>query len=168
MYVELVQLAERPGALELAQVASTEHQAIVAADLMEATLRGGDRAAWSTEALAEADAALARIVDAVNQADGLIDGYLRQRRYALPLFPVPRLVAEWSRAIARYYLHRNSITDERSDPIARDYRDALRQLQQVVDGKLSLGPEDPQAPKTEGVQISAAERVWDRNTLRDF
>lgn len=38
-YVTLLQLAEMPGALELAQVASDKHQRPVAAELMELTLR---------------------------------------------------------------------------------------------------------------------------------
>ena len=43
-YVTLPQLAEIPGALELAQVATDQHAAaVVDATLMELTLRAGDR-----------------------------------------------------------------------------------------------------------------------------
>lgn len=169
MYIALVQLAERPGAQELAQVASTVHQDVVPDALMEATLRAADRSAWTSDEQALADAAAARITEAVLQADGLIDGYLRRRGYAVPLSPVPRLVAEWSRQISRYYLHKDTITDERSSPIARDYRDALRLLQLVADGKLNLGEDDPLASAVErDVRSFGQERVFTADKLGDY
>ena len=51
-YVTLLQLAEMPGALELAQVASDKHQRPVAAELMELTLRAGDRGGYPAAAIA--------------------------------------------------------------------------------------------------------------------
>ena len=142
-YVTLQQLAEMPGALELAQVATDEHaRAIVDASLMELTLRGEDRSAWSAEEIAEADKALVRITQAVEEAGGVIDGYLA-RRYALPLDRTPSIMVTWARAITRYKLHKDRATDDRTDPIARDYRDAIRFLELVAAGKFSLGLEDP-------------------------
>lgn len=167
-YVTHIELAERPGARELAQVASTEHQAIVDYELMDATLRGGDRSAWLADAIAEADQALARIDDAVTEADGLIDGFLAKRGY-LPLSPVPPVVTGWSRAIARYLLHKGRISDDRTDPIARDYRDALKLLQLTADGKFSLGAEDPVvvAGGTD-VRFSGDANVFGRDQLGAF
>ncbi|MBZ8143413.1 hypothetical protein CLD22_26605, partial [Rubrivivax gelatinosus] len=142
-YVTHLQLAERPGARELAQVASPDHAAVVADELMDATLRGGDRAAWSEDERAVADAALARIDQVVAQADSLIDGFLVKRGYPLPLNPVPLIVAAWATAIARYQLHKDRIGDEKTDPIARDYRDAMKLLQLTSTGQFSLGADDP-------------------------
>ncbi|UYC12285.1 DUF1320 domain-containing protein [Xanthomonas sp. CFBP 8445] len=141
-YVTLAQLAEIPGAVELAQVASDDQRAPVTADLMALTLRAGDRSSYSADAIAQADAAAARIVSAIAQADSLINGYLG-RRYTLPLAKVHPMLATWSRAITRYTLHGDRISDERTDPIARDYRDALRFLEQIAAGKFSLGLDDP-------------------------
>ena len=87
-YISHVQLAERPGARELAEVATATHEHIVAAELMEATLQGGDRSAWSADEIAVADDALQRIDDAVSDAQATIDGFLGKRGY-LPLNPVP-------------------------------------------------------------------------------
>jgi len=160
MYVTTVQLAERPGALELSQVASSESADVVDADLLDAALRGTPNS--------ESADALARILDAVSEADALIDGYLAKRNYTLPLSPVPGLVSAWSRAIARYLLHKNRISDEKTDPIARDYRDALRLLQQVVDGKFSLGIADP-AVATGGMpDFVAPDRVFTRDSLDTY
>lgn len=168
-YVTHTELAERPGARELAQVASAEHQDIVDYGLMDASLRGTDRSAWPADTVAGADAALLRIADAVREADGIIDGFLARRGYPLPLNPVPQVVAAWSRAVARYLLHKGRISDERSDPIARDYRDALKLLQLTADGKFSLGGQDPVATASStDVRFTGDAPVFSRDQLKAF
>ena len=165
MYVTLAQLAERPGARDLSQLASTEHETVVDYELMDLTLRGGDRSAYAADLVAAADEAAERITQAVGDADGVINGYLARRAYALPLSPVPSIVTTWSRAIARYFLSKDQITDERTHPVARDYRDALRLLQLTADGKFSLGIDDPQADVGLGtVDIAGDERVFSRQS----
>lgn len=141
-YVTPAQLAEIPGALELSQVASDDQRMPVPADLMDLTLRGGDRSTFDPDLVAQADAALARVMRVVAEADAIIDGYLA-RRYAVPMTKQLDLLATWSRAITRYKLHGDRQGDERTDPIVRDYRDALKLLQLTADGKFSLGAEDP-------------------------
>lgn len=169
MYASLAQLAEIPGARELAQVASDEYAPVVDAELMNLTLRGQDRSAYEADAIAAADAAAERITRAVVEADAIIDGYLARRGYPLPLSPVPNLVAGWSRAIARYILHKVRISDERTDPIARDYRDALKFLQLTADGKFSLGADDPQADVGLGTtEFHGDARVFARGASRAF
>lgn len=168
-YITHTALAERPGARELAQVASAEHRPIVDAALMDATLRYDDRSAWSVDEQTEADAALARIADAVAEADATIDGFLARRGYALPLEPVPGIVAGWSRAIARYLLHKSRISLESNDPIVRDYRDALRLLQLTADGKFSLGADDAVATgSATDVRFDAPAPVFGRAQLKAF
>lgn len=167
-YVTHPQLAERPGARELAQVASDEHQPLVAYELMELTLLAGDRSAFTADQIAAADGALQRIDDAVADADGLIDGYLRKAAYPLPLSPVHRLVTVWSRSITRYYLHRNRRSLESDDVIVRDYRDALKLLQQLVDGKLSLGADDDVAQSGVGSPLIKKGCTPVRDALRDY
>lgn len=170
MYVTPASLAELPGALEISQVASTEHAAaLVEPALMELTLRDGDRSAYSPEEVAAADAALARVNAAIADADAAIEGYLRMRSYVLPLDPVPPIVTTWARAITRYYLHKHLLSSEAKDPIVRDYQDALKFLGLVAAGKFSLGAGDVVAPVDGGSpQVCAPPRVFDANTLRDF
>lgn len=164
MYITPAQLAERPGARELAQVATRERDAIVADDLMEATLRVTDRSSWSSDLVAIADDALARINEAITGAAGTIDGFLA-RRYTLPLPTVPTIVTEWSRSITRYLLHKDRISGEGTDPILRDYRDAMKTLALTADGKFSLGADDPVLNDTEAadVQFVADGRVFRRD-----
>lgn len=142
MYITPDQLADRPGATEIAEVATPEREAIVDADLMAATLTDGDRSQWSADQIAVADATLATVQDAIDDADSLVDGYLANR-YSLPLAKVPGVLVVWTRAITRYLLHKNRKSMESDDPIVRDYRDALKALGLVAAGKLSLGADDP-------------------------
>lgn len=170
MYITHADLVERPGARELAEVATAQHEQLVPYELMEQTLLGGNRAAWNAGEIARADEALARIDDATKRAGELIDGYLVRRGYLPLAVPPPGIVVEWCRAIARYYLHQNRIADEKSDPIARDYRDALRLLQQTADGKFFLGADDMLATTTSAidVQFESDENVFNRDELRSF
>lgn len=167
MYVTLAQLAERPGALELAQLASDPHEPVLDAELMDRTLRGLDRSAYTPAEIARADAAAARIAEAVAEATARIDGYLGQRGYPLPLSPVPGLVAGWCRDIARYLLSGERPTDDRSDPVVRGYRDAIRMLEQLAQGKLSLGAGDPLSvgPADGTVELASRARLFTRDSL---
>lgn len=169
-YITAVQLAERPGAKELSQVATAEHLRLVPAGLMEATLRGGDRSTWTPDELTAADDALQRIEDAVRQAESLVDGYLARRGYNLPLNPVPELVTGWVRDIARYLLHKDRGGKEDTDPIVRAYRDALKFLDLTATGRFSLGAADPiQAdPNSLDVRFDASPNVFNRDQLRSY
>lgn len=173
MYCTALQLADARLARELAQIATPEREAIVADALMEATLRGEDRGAFDPAAIVVADAALAHIEAALVDADAVIDGYLRARRpdpYVVPLDPVPDIVTVWARWIARYLLHKDRVgTSEQQDPIVRDYREALKFLQLVADGKFSLGASDPLPPAGAGApEVCAPERVFTHDALRDY
>ncbi|MEG1971314.1 MAG: DUF1320 domain-containing protein [Burkholderiaceae bacterium] len=167
-YLKHIDLAERPGAKELAQIASAEHGDIVESALMDATLRGADRSAWLPEAITQADATVARIDNAVAEADATIDGFLTRRGYVLPLFPVPTIVTGWSRAIARYLLHKNRQSMESTDPIVRDYRDALKLLGLTAEGKFSLGATDTVVAAAADVRFTSDPAVFDRRELKAF
>ena len=73
-YITHAQLAERPGARELAQVATAQHERLVPYELMEAALTGGDTSAWPAEDVQRAEDAIKRIDDAVADAVAVIDG----------------------------------------------------------------------------------------------
>jgi phage gp36-like protein len=167
-YITHQQLLDRPGSRELAEVASNEDGDMVPYELMALTLSGADRSAFEPEQIADADEALARIDDAVADADGVIDGYLRKGGYTLPLDPVPRLVVVWCRAISRYYLHKNRGRLESDDTVVRDYKDALRLLEQAASGKLSLGADDEVVEIGAGMPQFTKGSCRVRNALKDY
>lgn len=169
-YITHQQLAEKPGAQELAQVATAQHEPVVDADLMDATLRGEDRTAWDAEAVERADAALVRIDESMTGAEGIINGFLVKRGYSLPLNPVPRLVTEWTRDIGRYSLHKDRISSEGTDPILRAYRDAMKLLAMVADGTFHLGVDDQLLtdPNRIDVRFKGDQRRFSRRELDAF
>ena len=173
MYCTAVQLADSRLTRELSQIATPERVAILDDSLMEATLRGTDRASFDPVLVSIADEALVHVEKALADADGVIDGYLRSRKptpYTVPLDPVPDVVSVWARWIARYLMHKDRVhTTDQQDPIVRDYKEALRFLQLVADGKFSLGPLDPLPPAGAGIaQVCAPERVFTQESLRDY
>jgi phage gp36-like protein len=167
-YISHAELADRPGARELAEQATPQHLTVVDFALMEATLLGTDRSAWSADEIAVADEALARVDLAVADAEAFIDGFLDQRGY-LPLYPVPRIVANWARMIARYYLHKDRVGSDDNDPVLRDYRDALKMLQLTADGKFSIGLTEPEKKTngTESPSFTKGKSVF-RDALEDY
>lgn len=175
-YITPAELAERPGAREIAQVASLQHQMVTDDALMDATLRGTDRSSWAPEEQAAADIALARVLDATSEAGALIDGYLVQRGYQLPLELPPAstgksVLTAWARAITRYLLNKDRVTDASKDPVARDYQDALKMLGMLAQGKYSLGVADPEASAQAGttdVRFAGEAPVFGRQQLRSF
>lgn len=167
-YLTHADLLDNPGALELAEVASDEQAPPVAPELLAALLRGEDVGAWPVQDVAAGQRAVARIDAAVADADAVIDGYLAKRGYPLPLVPVHRLVAAWSRAIARHTLHKNRLAGEGKDPITRAYRDALALLAQAQAGKFSLGVGDAVANDTTDARFCYAPNVFGRDQLKAF
>jgi len=170
VYVTPANLADGPEALkELSELYGVD------ADLLAATMAAGDRSGWPADEVALADAAVESLERFIKQADGEVDARLAVRGYPLPQNPeqFPILVV-WARAIARYHVHRQrDRTSEETGRIERDYRDALRALDQVAAGKLSLGAGDPMVPDptdTEGgsVRIAGNPRLFSRDSLRSL
>ncbi|MDH1681131.1 DUF1320 domain-containing protein [Pseudomonas chengduensis] len=169
MYIELAELAEQPGAQELAQVATPRRLPMAKPELLDAMLREQDLSGWPAGDIEVATAALDVIVAAVNDAQGYIDGFLARRGYQLPLAKRFGIVTRWARAITRYSLHQDRLSGEQNDPIVRDYRDALKFLQLVAEGKFSLGQDDPLTPPSSGAPaFSKPARVFSHDTLKDF
>lgn len=173
MYCTPAQLADAKLARELAQVATPERMTIPADAVMERVLRGADTSADPAGEVISAQAALAVVEEALRNADGVIDGYLCMRKptaYAVPMTPVPEIVTVWARWIARYLLHKDRVnTEERTDPVVRDYKDAIKFLEQVRDGKFSLGVDDPLPPASGGMPESCGpDRQFTMDSLRDF
>lgn len=164
-YLTLAQLSEKPGASELAQVATAQHRKVVAPELMELTLLSGDRSGFDVEAIAVADDALARIIEIVAEVDQSIDSYIRRRVPTVPVVPAPAVLTRIARAFVRYELHKDVLSGD--DPIVRDYKDKRSLLEAIRDGKVTLGEGDPVAATPDGsVHVSSRPRLFTRNSLR--
>ncbi len=166
MYVTPAQLADgSEAAKELAELFGVDQALLVA------VIAGDDTGSWEPDDVTVAEAALASIERFITQTDGEVDARLAVRGYTLPMsavqFPV---LTVWARAIARYHLNRQrDKTNEESGRVERDYRDALRALDAVAAGKLSLGAGDPLAAGSSdlgAVRIESQPRIFSRDSTR--
>lgn len=105
---------------------------------------------------------LTSLTAALDQAASEIDSYLRSR-YPVPLSPVPSLVKRYAIDIALYLCSPDaaSATDEKR----RRYEDAIRWLEKVAEGKLSLGAEEPTVDSSTP-QLSYSPRLFSRSSMR--
>ncbi|OOF65131.1 gp436 family protein [Rodentibacter sp. Ppn85] len=168
MYISLQQLSEKPGVMELAQVTAQVGQPPADWRVIDKIIDGEDTSGVQPETLEKAQQAIARIEEVIADASALIDGYLRQRGYKLPFKQTPRILTTWARAIVRYSLHQHLISEEKNSPIVRDYRDALKLLQLVAEGKFSLGMEDELVPASGFPKFTKRDRVFTAETLKDY
>ncbi|HSV29458.1 MAG TPA: DUF1320 domain-containing protein [Candidatus Omnitrophota bacterium] len=109
------------------------------------------------------DVLAAVIGDAERDIDAQLGG-----RYQVPLASVPDLVKRLACQLARYYLHRV----QPPEWVRSGYSDAMRQLGEIRDGRVSL---DGVAPAPAPVQASAGRvagvsepRVFTPSNLRGF
>jgi phage gp36-like protein len=107
------------------------------------------------------------IASAIEQAGDEIDAYLGSR-YGLPLTSVPRLLVGVCCDVARYRLCGAEVTE--TEAARQRYKDALKLLEAVRDGKLSLGLDAAQtAVEAAGtVLIQPGRRVFTADSLGDY
>ena len=155
-------LLDRFGAEELAAVATPREFNRPPPALLRALINDGDLSAWSEEEIAAAGEAAYRMQVAVDDAEHDINFYIGTR-YSLPLSPVPATLTRVASDIARFRLYDDHATEE----VRQRYKDALRMLEQIAQGKLDLGIAEPQA--TGGApDFRTPGRLFTHSTLEDL
>lgn len=81
---------------------------------------------------------------AIDRADNKINGYLRGKQNPLPLSPVPPLIKDISVSLAVFQLYRRRPNVEIPDPVERDLKMAVKDLEGIRDGKILIA--DPGSP----------------------
>ena len=113
------------------------------------------------------------ILDSViSSADATIDGYLQVRKAEVPLSPVPNLIKDFSVAISIFYLHSRRGIEFGVDDIKRvRYENAIKTLEKIAEGKLSLG-EGSSSPQTETggpkTNKTSNDSVFTRDSMEGF
>jgi phage gp36-like protein len=110
-----------------------------------------------------------RVEEALKQAQAEVDGYLGGR-YRVPLSPVPEAARRLTADIALYNLYARTV--EAIPETRRErYRNAVRQLEAVARGEMSLGVEPaPSAPADSSAESSTPTdgRTFSREKLEGF
>jgi len=110
------------------------------------------------------------VTEAIAKADSEIDAYLAAQ-YDVPLSPVPALIRNLSTDIAIYNLYSRRV-EEIPQTRAERYKNAIRILEKISKGEISLGTGDPgvSASADESAEISKTEedRIFTRTKLEGF
>lgn len=166
------------GASESAALATPDWLRVIPAQLLNATVEGADRSNWDEQQCYAADLALARINDALRDADSEINSAL-SANYSVPLAGdapewVHELLRSVARALARWWLaddsERYDETGRPVSPIADRARWGRQQLASIAKGQLRLLPAPAVSAATSlgSSAIAAPERVWTEHTLGGF
>ena len=104
---------------------------------------------------------------ALADADAEIDSYLAGR-YTLPLAGTFPALVRHACNLARYHLSGADVTEV--EAVRNRYKDAIRWLESVRDGKTRLAADAAGLPATEPARISVVgpERTFTSDTLADF
>ncbi len=108
------------------------------------------------------------VVDkAITNADAEIDGYCG-KRYSVPLLPVPPVICKLSVDVAIYNLfsRRQGAPEDRRTR----YKDAIKFLENVAKGLVSLGEDDPDTPPSSShkPQMTQSDPVFSRESLKGW
>ena len=109
----------------------------------------------------------AKVTRAIADADATIDAYC-QGRYSIPLDPVPGKMRQVSVDLAVYNLY--SRRGDAAPETRKDrHKEAIRFLEKVSEGKISLGASTP-SPETTGnsVEIGHNDRIFTRDDMSGF
>ncbi|MBP1852689.1 gp436 family protein [Rhizobium halophytocola] len=107
------------------------------------------------------------LATAIDDAAGLIDGYLKKVA-ELPLTVVPPVLQKFNADIALYYLYGDNA--DKDSPVTRTYNDAVSFLKDVAKGlvELSDGAEVPAVSGDGAIRTAAPVRVFTRDSLKGF
>jgi phage gp36-like protein len=106
------------------------------------------------------------VTRAIADADATIDAYC-QAKYTVPLTSTPDKIRQISVDIAVYnlYSRRLSVPEHRT---AR-YKEALRFLEKITEGKISLGAAEPAAEATgHEANVDYSTRIFTRSKMTGF
>ena len=165
MYASAAQLLARYNAEEIAQRADASVPSVVYGELLTKAANGEDLSGYTAEEQAAAAAALAKVNRALQDADQTINTYLGGR-YQLPLSNTPQVLERIAGQIARFVLYDDSATEQ----VVTLYKDSIKFLENVANGKVQLGPTDTgtTAQPSAGAEMVSDGLVFSRSGSRGF
>lgn len=112
----------------------------------------------------------AKVDDAIAYAEQLIDGYLRGR-YTLPLSTIPGLIKMLSVDLAVFHLYSRRFELEMSESMMAKYKNAVKLLEQIQKGLVTLGIESADTGPGQGhykTNKTAEDRTFSKDVLEQF
>ena len=166
IYASPLDMLDRFGATELAQIATPEEFQVLGNAQLNAGIVADDLSPFTEDEQTAINATITRLETALNDADNDLSFYLADR-YALPFVNTPPTLKKLACNIARYQLYKTDATEE----VKMRYKDSIRTLEMINAGKIRLGIDDSQQAKVISPDLPASnapERVFTRHSLRDY
>lgn len=159
-YATASSLLNQFGAEEIAQRADRGMPRLVSGEMLLLATASGDLTGYTTPEQDATAAALEIINNKLLDAEGMVNGYL-SGRYEVPLVTVPRLVVSATCDIVRYALYDDIATEQ----ITKRYNDAIKLLEQISKGVVSLGIDDTGSKPvaSAGAQMTSVGKVFGRD-----
>ncbi|OGC00140.1 hypothetical protein A2V82_16525 [candidate division KSB1 bacterium RBG_16_48_16] len=110
-----------------------------------------------------------RVDEAIQQADSEIDSYCGGR-YSVPFAVVPGIIKKISVDVAIYNLYSRRV-EEIPQTRADRYKNAIRQLELISKGSISIGVDpEPAAPSKSNtaVQVVSSPKIFGRDNMKGF
>lgn len=108
----------------------------------------------------------AKVNGVIEDTTALIDSYV-QKRYDVPLSPIPKVINKIAVDITLYELFSDRGIDEDSEQdIIRKYKNAMRLLEKIAKGRVTIGASSPQADNT--LEVVSKNRVFSRDSMKGF
>lgn len=161
-YATLADLASRYSLRDLAQAAAPDAPDVDEA-LLKATLGGGARTTYTAAQRAAADAAMARLQQALDDAHAEVNGWIAGRYPDLSMSSAALL--PYTLDVAVYRLFRPADSE---DPHMVRYKAAIKWLQDVARGMIDLPSPTPDPDTSAGVTITAPSRVFTAGALERY
>lgn len=162
-YVTPSQVLAQFSAEEIAQRADRGIPRLVTAGMLAAAAAGQPLDDYTPEEQAATVGALDILQAKLGDTDGVIDGYLAGR-YNLPLAATPRLLLVIACDLVRYALYDDQVTEV----IEQRYKDAIRMLEQIAKGTITLGVGLEPSPEVDGVKYCAPPKVFNAGALEGY
>lgn len=110
-----------------------------------------------------------RVNAAISFADELINGYLRSR-YVLPLPSTPPMVRDLSVSISVYKLYDRRFAENMPESIQKKYDGAVKLLESIQKGIISLGVEQTSEPSEGGFKTNkgSTDRIFSKTKLDTY
>lgn len=167
MYASVVALLARYSVDEIAQRADTSLPPLVDGELLRLAADGVDLSDYTAEEREAAAAALARVVQVLQDADNTINGYL-SGRYQVPVTQAAETLERIAGELARFYLYEDGAPEH----VEKRHDNAMAFLRDVSTGKVQLGvaADGATAPVavSAGAEMVSTDLVFSRGNSKGF
>jgi phage gp36-like protein len=166
-YSTALKMVRQFGAKELAEVAAPKDRALLPDTVLRKHVNGESITDEDPDVQLAAAEAVARIENAIAEAEGIADAYIGSGGYTTPLSTVPEYISGAVEDIARWLLHK----ENPSEAVIERNRQARAMLDRVASGKMLIVEADGDTAaqsSSSRIAVSGPDEVFTESVLGSF